>query len=578
MAPWRSRMRPREWAATPITPAATSTGTLRRTTHPPRRASTPAGALAVQQGQQPSLGPGQDPLYLKKAGPDQLLLVSDEALGYELEAARQLGESRRQGGQLSSGGHGRQCYKALGHTSSVVESLDRRSPGRASICGSMAPMLERIDLRQRPRLGPKELAQILPAPKVVDDEAATEAVRAIIDQVRSAGDQALVELTERFDGVRLGSVAVPASERKAALEGLDPFLRQALEAAWENIVDYHRCQLAPDVDHSKAGIRVRELRRPVDRAGLYVPGGRAPLASTVLMTAGPARVAGVGELAICCPPGPAGLPAQAVLAAAEIAGVEEVYAIGGAQAIAAMAYGTETVGRVDVICGPGNRYVAIAERMVAGEGAVGVPSAFTGPSEVAVIADETANPTWAAVDLVVQAEHGPDGLSYLITWSEEVAQAVESEVRRLAGASERREEIEATLSRGGYAVIVADAEAALEVANVVAAEHLEVMTADPESLLGSIRSAGAVFLGSFAPASLGDYMAGPSHVLPTARSARFGSALGVSDFCRYIHVVQAERDGLARVAPHLEAIARSEGLAAHALSARLRIAQDGAEQ
>jgi histidinol dehydrogenase len=410
----------------------------------------------------------------------------------------------------------------------------------------------------------------LPAPPIVDDGPAAETVRNILVDVRKRGDAALIELTEKFDGVAGSDIRVPDAHVAAAPHRVPPELRRALEAAYANIVDYHRSQLHPAAEHVRPGIRVRELRRPVDRAGLYVPGGRAPLASTVLMTAAPARVAGVAGLAMCSPPGPDGLPAPPVLAAAAIAGVDEVYAVGGAQAIAALAYGTETVGAVDVIVGPGNRYVALAERLVAGEGAVGVPSAFTGPSEVAVVADGTTEAAFAAIDLVVQAEHGPDGLAYLITWSEAAADAIGAEVGRITAASPRRPDIEATLARGGFCVLVEDAAQAMEVANALAPEHLEIMCADPESLVPAIRAAGAVFLGPWAPASAGDYAAGPNHVLPTARSARFGSALRVADFCKYIHVVDIDEDGLAGLAPHIEALAASEGLAAHAESVRIR--------
>jgi histidinol dehydrogenase len=225
---------------------------------------------------------------------------------------------------------------------------------------------------------------------------------------------------------------------------------------------------------------------------------------------------------------------------------------------------------VDVIVGPGNVYVATAQRLVAQQGVVGVPSAFAGPSEVAVIADETTPVELAAIDLVVQAEHGPDGLAWLVTWSEEVADAVTEAVARITAASPRRAEIESTLARGGYAVVVEGPERAMDVANVIAAEHLEIMTADPEDLVARVRAAGAVFTGRFAPASVGDYAAGPSHVLPTARSARFSSALRCDDFCRHIHVVDLDQAGLDGLAPHVAAIATAEGLAAHAESVWLR--------
>ena len=426
-------------------------------------------------------------------------------------------------------------------------------------------MLRPIDLRG----ATGDLRKLLPAPDLTDD-GPTASVREILAMVRAGGDAALRDLTERFDRAVIDELRVPPSEVRAALDEIPGELREALCVAHDNIVDYHREQLRPDIRHEKDGIVVREIRRPVDRAGLYVPGGRAPLASTVLMTAGPARVAGVGAIAMCSPPGPDGKLAPAILAAAAIAGVDEVYRVGGAQAIGAMAYGTDSIPAVDVIVGPGNRYVAIAERLVAGEGAVGVPSAFTGPSEVAVVADDSTPPEYAAVDLVVQAEHGPDGLAYLITWSPEAAERITREVDRIVAASPRRQEIESTLAGGGYSVLVDGPDQAMAVANAVAAEHLELLNDDPESLVPLVRSAGAVFLGPWAPASVGDYAAGPNHVLPTARSARFGSALRVDDFCKFIHVVDVDRPALDRLAPHVAAMARSEGLAAHADSVLIR--------
>jgi histidinol dehydrogenase len=427
-------------------------------------------------------------------------------------------------------------------------------------------VLTRLDLRG----ATGDLRALLPAPTPVGEEP-TETVRAILHQVKLEGDRAVRALTQKFDGVAVDDLRVPEDQVKAALRKIPADLRAALEAAHHNILTYHRTQLQPDGKHERAGVTIREVNVPVDRAGLYVPGGRAPLASTVLMTAAPARVAGVDGLALCSPPGPDGRLAPAILAAAAVAGVDEVYRIGGAQAIAALAYGTETVPAVDVIVGPGNAYVAIAERMVAGQGAVGVPSAFAGPSEVAVIADDETPVAYAAIDLVVQAEHGPGGLAYLVTWSEPAAAAIEGEVVRLAEASPRRAEILSTLERGGYAVLVEGPEQAMAVANAVAPEHLELLNHDPASLLPLLRAAGAVFLGPWAPASVGDYVAGPNHVLPTARSARFGSALRVDDFCKHIHVVGVDRAGLARLAPHVVALARAEGLPAHADSVRVRL-------
>jgi histidinol dehydrogenase len=428
------------------------------------------------------------------------------------------------------------------------------------------PILTRIDLRGVTG----DVRHHLPAPDLGDGGPA-EAVAAILAEVRAGGDAALRTITERFDKVSIDDLRVDEADIKAALVSIPSELRQALEVAHDNIEAFYRSMLHENGRHERPGVVVREIRQPVERAGLYVPGGRAPLASTVLMTAVPARVAGVSELVVTTPPGPDGLPAAPILAAAAIAGVDEVYRVGGAQAIAALAYGTETIRPVDVIVGPGNVYVALAQRIVAQQGAVGVPSAFAGPSEVAVVADETTDIEHAAIDIVVQAEHGPDGLSWLVTWSEEVADRITEAVARFTAESPRRAEISSTLDRGGFAVLVDGPRQAMDVCNVIAAEHLELMTADPEELVGMVRAAGAVFVGPWAPASVGDYVAGPSHVLPTARSARFASALRTDDFCRFIHVVDIDRQGLEALAPHVEAIAACEGLAAHGASVRLRV-------
>ena len=318
------------------------------------------------------------------------------------------------------------------------------------------------------------------------------------------------------------------------------------------------------------GVVVRDLRRPLHRAGLYVPGGRARYPSTVLMTAIPARVAGVAEVVLCVPPGRDGAVDQATLAAAALAGVDEVYRIGGAQAVAAMAYGTETIRPVDVIVGPGNAYVSIAKREVAQQGLVAVTSAFAGPSEVVVIADDTTPTAAAAIDVIVQAEHGPDGLAWLVTWSEAAAERIVAAVAAMTAEAPRRAEIESTLGRNGHCVIVRGPEQAMAVANAVAPEHLELMCHDPEALVPLVTNAGAVFCGPYSPASVGDYLAGPSHVLPTDRSARFASGLRVDDFCKHLHVISLDRAALAKVAPHIVAIAEAEGLAAHARSVLVR--------
>ena len=427
-------------------------------------------------------------------------------------------------------------------------------------------MLTRLDLRG---VTPPDLRSRLPRPH--DRGAApVDAVREILAEVRKRGDAAVREYTQRFDGVALDDVRVDPAELAAALRVTPPDLREALEVAKANIVAFHRTQLRGDARHERDGLVVQELRRAIDRAGLYVPGGRARYPSTVLMTALPARVAGVEQLVLCVPPGADGHVAPVTLAAAALAEVDAVYRIGGAQAVAAMAYGTETIEAVDVIVGPGNVWVATAKREVAAEGAVGVPSAFTGPSEVVVVADDTTPPALAAIDLIVQAEHGPDGLAWLITWSEGTADAVTREVVTRVAASPRRTEIESTLTGNGYAVVVDGPEQAMTVANVIAPEHLQLMSAEPEALVPLVRNAGAVFCGWYAPASVGDYVAGPSHVLPTFGSARFAGALRVDDFLKQLHVVTVDEAALARLAPHVAAIAEAEGLVHHAESVRLR--------
>ena len=404
------------------------------------------------------------------------------------------------------------------------------------------------------------------------DEGPVAEVRAIVDDVRTRGDAALREYTARFDRVELNEIRVPASEIGSARGRLDPTLLAALTQAAEAIELFHRHRPGSPGRFERDGISVDLLELPVARAGIYVPGGLASYPSTVLMTAIPARVAGVEGIALCVPPAPDGAIPTEVLAAASLAGVDEIYRVGGPQAIAAMAYGTETVAPVDVIVGPGSRRVSLAKLEV--RGIVGMPASFAGPSEVVVVADETVPVDYIAIDLVVQAEHGPDGLAWLVTWSEPVLDAVTAAVASFVEQSPRRAEIEATLAVGGYAVLVDGREAAMAVSNQIAPEHLELCCDDPRAMVPLVRNAGAVFLGPYAPASLGDYIAGPSHTLPTFGSARYASVLGVDDFLRKVHVVSADRRALSRVAPHIAAIARAEGLYAHARSVTLRSGQD----
>jgi histidinol dehydrogenase len=427
-------------------------------------------------------------------------------------------------------------------------------------------VLTRLDLRG---VEVADLADRLPRPPAVDG-GPVASVTEILAGVRERGDAALVEYTERFDGVRPPALAVPRPEWDAALARIPDDVRAALEAAASSIRAFQEAERTGDVAHSAGGITTRTLRRPVDRAGCYVPGGRAVYPSTVLMTVIPARVAGVPHVAVCVPPGPDGDVPDVVLAAAAIAGAHAVHPVGGAQAVAALAYGTQSIQPVDVIVGPGNVYVAVAKRLVAGEGRVAVPAAFAGPSEVVVIADATVPAPLAAIDVVLQAEHGPDGLAWLVTWDEAVAKEVEAEVERIVEASPRRADIEATLASSGHSVVVDSPEAALSVANTIAPEHLELLCDGAEELADDVRHAGAVFCGPWSTAAIGDYYAGPSHVLPTAGSARFAGALTPDDFTKPVHVVTVTEEGFDAAAPHVIALAEAEGLVAHADSIRAR--------
>jgi len=388
--------------------------------------------------------------------------------------------------------------------------------------------------------------------------------------VRVGGDAALRELTEKFDGCRLDDPRVPPADLQAALDETSPELRTALEFAAARIREYHALQADGSVPAvARDGVAVRDVVVPVGRAGLYVPGGRAAYPSTVLMTAIPAQIAGVSEIALCVPPDADGRVPQTTLAAAALVGVTEVYRIGGAQAVAALAFGTETIRSVDVIVGPGNRYVALAKREVAGT--VGIDS-FAGPSEVVVVADGTVAPEFAAADLLAQAEHGPGGTAVLVAWDPAVADATLGAIDRLLVDAPRRDDIVATFATGGQVVLVDDERAAIDVVNLIAPEHVELLTSDAEALVPLIRNAGAVFVGPWAPAALGDYVAGVNHVLPTARTARFASALRVDTFRKHVHVVSASEAGLAALAPHARTIAAAEGLDAHARSLAIRSA------
>lgn len=407
-----------------------------------------------------------------------------------------------------------------------------------------------------------------------DLDAARDAVRAVVRDVRARGDEAVRDAEERFGGSRPGALRVPPEEIAAALVSCEPGLRRALEGAAERIREYHERQLADErAPWWRAGsdeTRVGEETRPLARAGCYVPGGRAAYPSTVLMTAVPARVAGVDEIAVCVP-GVDGGVHPATLAAAAIAGVDEVYRIGGAQAVAALAYGTESVRRVDKVVGPGSVWVTLAKHEVAMD--VGVDG-FAGPTEVAIVADDSAPAAFVAADLVAQAEHDPLATALLISDSAELIARVEDSLPAEVERAARRPEIEKALQGQGRSVLVEDLERALAVVDAFAPEHLELVCREAASLVPKVRNAGAVFVGAYSPVALGDYVAGSNHVLPTAGTARFASPLRVSDFFKATAVVEFTRRGLEELAPWLVTMAEAEGLTAHARAVRVRLSDE----
>ncbi|AXC50661.1 histidinol dehydrogenase [Paracoccus suum] len=405
-----------------------------------------------------------------------------------------------------------------------------------------------------------------------DAEDVGAAVDNIIADVRDRGDAALIELTARYDGLDVTpqTLRIPPEEIAAAAATVSADDRAALTLAASRVRAYHARQMPRDESFTDPeGATLGWRWTPVDAAGLYVPGGQASYPSSVLMNAVPARVAGVGRLVVCVP-APGGQLNPLVLAACQIAGVDEVYRIGGAQAIAALAYGTATVPAVDKITGPGNAYVAAAKARVFGR--VGIDM-IAGPSEVVIIADGTANPEWLALDLLAQAEHDADAQSILLTPDAEFARSVAAEVDRLLPGLPRAAIAGASWRDHGAIVVTRDLAEAAELSNRLAPEHLEICTDDPDAVAARIRHAGAIFLGGWTPEAAGDYVSGPNHVLPTARSARFSSGLSVMDFLKRTTISRLTPAALAAIGPAAVRLAEAEGLGAHARSVAARIAQ-----
>ncbi len=399
-----------------------------------------------------------------------------------------------------------------------------------------------------------------------------DAVGRILDDVRKRGDEAVIAYTKEFDGFELTpeTMAVGADEVEAARAASDPDVLGALEMAAGRIGDFHRRQIPDGLDFTdEAGLRLGYRWTPLAAVGLYVPGGTAAYPSSVLMNAIPAKIAGVGRLAMVVP-APKGEINPLVLAAAAIAGVDEIYRIGGAQAVGALAYGTETVAPVDKIVGPGNAYVAAAKRRVFGT--VGIDM-IAGPSEILVLADGLNDPGWIAADLLSQAEHDTAAEAILITddgdFADRVVEAVDGHLKALP----RAETAAASWRDFGAVIVVENLADAAPLVDRLAPEHLEIAAEDAEGLANRIHNAGAIFLGRFAPEAVGDYMAGPNHVLPTARSARYSSGLGVPDFLKRTSLIGCDADALANIGPATITLAKAEGLDAHALSVAIRLNQ-----
>ena len=405
----------------------------------------------------------------------------------------------------------------------------------------------------------------------VSDDAVNGRVLEIIDAVRQRGDAALVEYTQRFDGVqaqRMADLILPRARLEQALERITPAQRQALETAATRVRAYHEKQKQDSWSYTEAdGTVLGQQVTPLDRAGLYVPGGKASYPSSVLMNAIPAKVAGVPEVVMVVPT-PRGEVNELVLAAACIAGVDRVFTIGGAQAVAALAYGTESVPPVDKIVGPGNIYVATAKRHVFGK--VGIDM-IAGPSEILVVCDGGTDPDWIAMDLFSQAEHDEDAQAILVSPDQAFLDQVALSIDKLLPTMERAEIIRTSLNNRGALIKVADMTQAIEVANRIAPEHLELSVADPRQWLPSIRHAGAIFMGRHTSEALGDYCAGPNHVLPTSGTARFSSPLGVYDFQKRSSVIHCSDEGASVLGRTASVLARGESLTAHARSAEYRI-------
>ena len=433
-------------------------------------------------------------------------------------------------------------------------------------------MISRINLSgsARAAVDPRD---VLPRASL-DVEAAVEVVGPLCDDVRRRGSVAIREITQRFDGVDVPTARVPQTALTSALAELDSAVRGALDEAIRRTRRVHQAGRRDEVTVDVIpGGTVTERWLPVRRVGLYVPGGLVAYPSSVVMNVVPAQVAGVASLAVASPPHAefGGLPHPVVLAACALLGIEEVYAVGGAQSVAMFAYGSDECARVDLVTGPGNIYVAAAKRLL--KGVLGIDSE-AGPTEVGILADDSADPVYVAADLIAQAEHDANASCLLVTDSEALLDAVDRELAAQVPVARHRERIATALSGQSAAVLVDDLEQGLEVVDEWAAEHLEVITRDARKWADRVRNAGAVFVGAYSPVSLGDYLAGSNHVLPTGGTARHSGGLSVQSFLRGVHVVEYDRGALAASADYIDALGGAEDLAAHVAAVRARIPKD----
>lgn len=427
------------------------------------------------------------------------------------------------------------------------------------------------------RIGTKEskekIEKILNRKTLLEDKRLEQKVKEIIEDVRRNGDQALLKYTRKFDKVSLSSKRLRVSRREIeeAKRLIDKDFIKALKKAYQNIKKYHEKQLPRSFKiYPRKGVNLEERFKSLERVGIYIPGGEASYPSTVLMAGIPARIAGVKEIIMVSPPQVDGKLSPYILVAADLVGIDEVYKAGGAQAIAALAYGTETIPKVDKIVGPGNIYVTLAKKLVYGEVDIDM---LAGPSEILILADESANPSFIACDLIAQAEHDRLSWPLLISTSLKLARKVEQEIKEQVKSLARREVINASLKNNGASIVTQNLKEAIELANEIAPEHLEIMTRNPEKVAKKIKNAGAIFLGPYSSESVGDYIAGPNHILPTSGTARFSSPLGVRDFFKSSHIISYSKEALKKEAGEIIELAQKEGLESHAKAIKIRMKQ-----